>query len=237
MVELRVLQPAAGGQFTGVSSSPAETLSSGVSTFSGLSIPVTAGDVIGLDNGSSAIIFDTTDPTQHTAYYSPGLANGQTGAPNNTQPGYRLLLSATMQEAGTTSTTATATTTATVTSTTTVTSTVRTSSAIPTSKPPAIARQGESASKWRENSKASSKQSPPYGTMFTFKLSESAVVTWSFLQQTGGRIVSSLCVARTSRNRHSPACTRGVSAGSLTLKSAPASSGCSSTEASRTGTR
>ena len=86
------------------------------------------------------------------------------------------------------------------------------------SKPPAIASQGESASKWRENSKASSKQSPPYGTMFTFKLSQSAVVTWSFWQQTGGRTVSGICVARTSQNRHSPACTRGVSAGSLTLK-------------------
>jgi hypothetical protein len=53
--------------------------------------------------------------------------------------------------------------------------------------------------------------------MFTFKLSEPAVVTWSFLQQTGGRIVSGICVAQTSRNPHSPPCTRAVSAGSLTL--------------------
>jgi hypothetical protein len=169
VVELRVPRPAAGGQFIGVSSSPAETLSGGVSTFSGLSIPVTAGDVIGLDNGSSAIVFDTTDPTQHVAYYSPGLANGATAVPTNTQAGYRLLLSATMQEGASTSTTAIVTTTATTTvrSVATVTSTVTTSSTVPTSRPPAITSQGESSVKWRENRRASSKQSPPYGTMFT----------------------------------------------------------------------
>lgn len=62
-----------------------------------------------------------------------------------------------------------------------------------------------------------SKQSPPYGTIFTFKLSESAVVTWSFLQQEGGRMVSGICVAQTRWNAHSRACTRAVSTGSLAL--------------------
>jgi hypothetical protein len=96
-VKLRVLRPAAGGKYTGVGTSVPETLNVGMNTFT-VSIPVEAGDVIGLDNDSSALMFDTTSPTAVTAYYElPPLADGATAAPNHTRSGYRLLLSATVQ--------------------------------------------------------------------------------------------------------------------------------------------
>lgn len=97
LVELRVLSPASGGQYTGAGTSPAETLNGGLSTFTA-SLPVKAGDVLGLDNDSSALMFDNSSTTALTAYYMPALADGQTGAPTNNQMGYRLLLSAVVTE-------------------------------------------------------------------------------------------------------------------------------------------
>src|SRR5436190_16109920 len=57
-VQLRVLRPAGGGQFTGAGTSPSQTLATGTNTFA-VSLPVRAGDVLGLDNASSALMFDT----------------------------------------------------------------------------------------------------------------------------------------------------------------------------------
>jgi hypothetical protein len=100
VVALRVLRPAGGGQFTGEGTSPREPLTMGLNTYT-VTLPVKAGDVLALDNDTSALIFDTSDPTPITAYYqplnadgTPGLQDGQTAAPNNTRNGYRLLLSA-----------------------------------------------------------------------------------------------------------------------------------------------
>jgi len=77
-VKLRVLAPAANGQFTGAGTSPAETLTGGVSTFA-VSLPVKAGDVLALDNADSAIVFATVGGTALTAYYElPPLADGAT---------------------------------------------------------------------------------------------------------------------------------------------------------------
>src|SRR5947209_7147501 len=60
-VELRVLRPAAGSQYTGAGTSVPETLAvTGVNTFN-VSLPVKAGEVLGLDNATSAVLFDTTD--------------------------------------------------------------------------------------------------------------------------------------------------------------------------------
>jgi hypothetical protein len=96
-VKLRVLRPTGGGKYTGVGTSVPETLNVGMNTFT-VSMPVEAGDVIGLDNDSSALMFDTTSPTAVTAYYElPPLADGASAAPGHTQSGYRLLLSATVQ--------------------------------------------------------------------------------------------------------------------------------------------
>ncbi len=104
-VELRVLRPA-NGQFTGAGTGPAETIANpSVNTFA-VNIPVSAGDVLALDNASSALLFDTgpASSTSVTFFYEPALADGQTAAPNNTQSGTRLLLSATVQSAATTGT-------------------------------------------------------------------------------------------------------------------------------------
>lgn len=95
-VWLRVLRPAAGGKFTGVATSRTETLNKdGVNTFH-VSLKVKAGDLIGLDNGSSALMFNSSNATAVTDYYElPRLHDGQTASPNRVQTGIRLLLSAT----------------------------------------------------------------------------------------------------------------------------------------------
>lgn len=201
VVELRVLRPAAGGKFRGAGTSPMETLSGGVSTFT-VNLPVQAGDVLGLDNGSSAIVFDTTSSTPITAYYDPSLADGATAAPNDVKTGFRLLLSATVQESSSSTTTTTGTSTGTTTST--------------TSHRAAITNLSESHSAWREHGKRG-RHKPPIGTVFSFRLSEQARVTLSFFRQLGGRSVRGSCVAPTRSNRHAAACTRAPAAGSLSI--------------------
>lgn len=97
-VKLRVMRPAGGGQFTGVGTSSGEvTQNSGINAYN-VSLPVRKGDVLGLDNDSSALLFNKDDPTPLTAYYeSPSLADGSTATPNHTQTSERLLLSAVVQ--------------------------------------------------------------------------------------------------------------------------------------------
>lgn len=95
-VRLRVLRPAGGGKFTGVTTSPPKSLKIGLNTFQ-VSMSVKAGDLIGLDNGSSALMFDTSNAAAVTDYFElPRLRDGQTAAPNHAQAGIRLLLSATV---------------------------------------------------------------------------------------------------------------------------------------------
>jgi hypothetical protein len=95
-VRLRVLRPAGGGKFTGVGTSGRKTLKLGVNTFQ-VSLKVKAGDLIGVDNGSSALMFDSSSATSVTDYFElPRLRDGQTAAPNHAQAGIRLLLSATV---------------------------------------------------------------------------------------------------------------------------------------------
>jgi hypothetical protein len=95
-VRLRVLRPAGHGKFTGVGTSGPKKLRLGLNTFQ-VSLGVKAGDLIGLDNGSSALMFDTSSGTAVTDYYElPPLGDGQTAAPNHAQAGIRLLLSATV---------------------------------------------------------------------------------------------------------------------------------------------
>jgi hypothetical protein len=173
-VKLRVLRPASGGQFTGVGTSAAEPLAAGVNTFT-VSLPVKAGDVLGLDNDSSALMFDTSSATPITAYYElPSLADGTTALPNQpARTGYRLLLSATVQASVTTTTTGT-------TGTTTNTN---------PQTPPQLTNVRQSHRRWREGTKlakfASGTQAP-VGTTFRFNLSESATLQFVFRQQRCG---------------------------------------------------
>jgi hypothetical protein len=96
-VTLRVLRPGLGGRFTGVgTSAPAALTTSGVLTFP-TNLRVRQGDVLGLDNNSSALLFDAGGATTLTAYYQlPSLGDGATGTPSNMRSPSRLLLSATV---------------------------------------------------------------------------------------------------------------------------------------------
>lgn len=96
IVWLRVLRSAGGGKFTGISTSPPKMLNVGLNSFA-VSLRVKKGDLIGLDNATSALMFDTSSATALTAYYMPALKNGHMAAPTAAQAGYRLLLSATVR--------------------------------------------------------------------------------------------------------------------------------------------
>jgi hypothetical protein len=203
-VELRVLRPASGGEFTGAGTSAPELLAGTVSTFA-VSLPVQAGDILAIDNDSSALLFDTSSSTSITAYYElPALADGATAAPSNYQVGDKLLLAATVVEAPPTSTT-----------TTTV-----TAPANPAPIPPSVTHPAQSNRTWREGSKLaviSGKPKPPVGTTFSFKLNQSARVTFTFTQQVTGRTVSGKCVAETKTNRSKRSCKRTVTQGTLSF--------------------
>jgi hypothetical protein len=166
-VQLRVLRPAANGEFTGAGTSAAEALAGGQQTFT-VSLPVQAGDVLALDNATSALLFDTSSANPVlTAYYQPasagpsGLPDGSTAAPNNNKLGYRLLLSAVVT--GTTPTTSTPTVTVTTT--------------VP--PPPIIGNPTQSRKRW----------SLHQGTTFAFGLGAAARVAFVFKQRVGRRSV------------------------------------------------
>lgn len=200
-VELRVLRPAGGGQFTGAGTSAPETLASGPTTFT-VSLPVKAGDILGLDNSDSALIFDKTTPSAITAYFElPPLADGATAAPNHNQSGLRLLLSATVAQR-TTTTTTTGTTTTTTTTTTT---------------PPTITGLRQARRTWREGTRSATMARAATGTVFTFDLNGDARVTVTFTARVSGRRIGGRCVAPTRANRHSRPCTRTVRPGRLSF--------------------
>jgi hypothetical protein len=191
---LRVLRPAPGGQFAGAGTSQPETIATlGVNTYA-VSLPVKAGDVLALDNDSSAIMFDTSSATSITAYYElPALADGQTAAPNHVQSGYRLLLSATVQSSATTTTG-------------------------PPPPAPVVSHVTQTHRKWREGTKPAKftrASKPPIGTTFSFTLNESARVTFLFEQQLTGRRVKGKCVA--GSHPHHPACKRTVLRGRMSF--------------------
>lgn len=93
-VSLRILRPASGGRFTGAGTSAPVTIAGGVQNAT-TSLPVRTGDLIGLENDNSAILFDVGTLTTFTAYYQlPALGDGASAAPSNITKDRRLLLSA-----------------------------------------------------------------------------------------------------------------------------------------------
>lgn len=87
---------------------------------------------------------------------------------------------------------------------------------------PIVSNLLQSAARWREGSaltrlsRAAAKA--PRGTTFSFALNQAATVKLSFTQSLTGREVRGRCVARTKTNRSKHACTRTLTAGTLTLK-------------------
>jgi len=194
-VELRVLRPAGGGRFTGAGTSAAETLAGGPMTFA-VSLPVKAGDILGLDNSDSALVFDAT-PSAITAYYElPALTDGVTAAPNHNQAGDRLLLSAVVVQTSTTTGTTTTTTTTTA---------------------PTITGLRQARRTWREGTRPATIARAATGTVFTFDLSAAARVTVTFTGKVAGRRVGGRCVAPTRVNRRRPSCARTVHPGRLSF--------------------
>ncbi|MGO9819092.1 MAG: hypothetical protein ACLPTJ_00390 [Solirubrobacteraceae bacterium] len=195
-LELRILQPTSGGQLTAVATSPPEMATGGPQSFS-VSIPVKAGDVLGVDNSSDQLLFDTTSGTSDTAwYYQPALADGATASFTGQMPYYRLLVSATILPNPTTTTTTTSGTTTTTIS-------------LP---PPILSHVSQAHKTWRLGTKlatiSSSNKSPPVGTTFKFDLNQAARVSFAFTQLFAGRKVKGKCVSQTSHNLHARKCTR-----------------------------
>ncbi len=226
-VQLRVLRPAAGGTFIGVGTSPAETLTAGLNTFT-VSLPVESGDVLGLDNSSSALLFDTSALTPLTAYYeTPSLIDGApASAPNETQTGFRLLLSAVVQES-TTTTSSSVTTSSGVTSTSTSTSTSTTTTTTTTSSttvsPPVITGARLTHTRFRVAARgtAVSAVAVPRGTSFRFRLSTSARLSIAITHATPGVLRGRRCIAPGKR-AGGHACSRTVTIATLTRAGEPA---------------
>jgi hypothetical protein len=141
-VKLRVLRPAGGGKYSAVASSPTATTSGSPTApdqFT-VSIPVKVGDVIGLDNANSALIFKTGVPDAFPEIWTPPLPDG--GSPSAPTPpvggtanGYQLQVQAYVQpSASTTTTTTTNATTTTTTTVTTATTTTTTTATTPAGK-------------------------------------------------------------------------------------------------------
>ena len=197
-VELRVLRPAGNGSYSGGGTSPAESLSTpGVNTYT-VSLAVKAGDVLALDNDSSAILFDTSDATYITSYYSPALADGGTVSPTNTNNGYRLLLSATVEANASTTTSGTSGTTA------------PTTGSPPTVRP-IVTNVRQSHAAWREGSrlaKFASTSTPPVGTTFSLTLNQRVRLQFAFAQLLSGRLVKGRCVAPSPVNHAGSPCRR-----------------------------
>ena len=135
-VKLRVLRPAGGGKYSAVASSATETTSGSAANPDQFSarIPIRAGDLIGLDNRNSALIFKTGVLGAFPEFWTPALSDG--GSPSAPSPpvgttsnGYQLQIDAYVEPAPTTTSTATTTTASTTTatvSTTTATTTATT---------------------------------------------------------------------------------------------------------------
>lgn len=89
--KLRTLRPAAAGNYTGVGSSDPVNLDVGTTVLASR-IPVLAGDVIGLDNGTGAKLFST--PATTAAYYFTPSLGAFAHAPTNKQTSRELLVNA-----------------------------------------------------------------------------------------------------------------------------------------------
>lgn len=186
-VELRVLRPGAGEKFTGVATSPPETLdATGINTFT-VSLRAAKGDVLALDNESSALLFEKVSGGASTHYFEPELKEEVTGVPEETAP-VRLLLSAEMLAAPVVAV-------APVLSDFAQTHRVWRAG----SKPVTISSRA------------------PIGTTFSFALNEQASVRLAFSRRLAGRKVGHRCVAPDRANARRRRCTLTTSAGALTL--------------------
>jgi hypothetical protein len=99
-VRLRVLRPAGGGKFTGVGTSAAAMTSGAPLDTFATSLPIKAGDVIGVDNASSALMFTTGVLGAYPELFAPALVDGAPAAqpkPVSGGSAYQLQINADIQ--------------------------------------------------------------------------------------------------------------------------------------------
>ena len=85
---------------------------------------------------------------------------------------------------------------------------------------PVLANVRESTRRWREGdalARLSASRRPPFGTTFSFALSEAATVRFTFTRQAVGREVAGRCVAADAKNQRRRRCPRTVIAGVLAV--------------------
>jgi hypothetical protein len=88
---------------------------------------------------------------------------------------------------------------------------------------PTVSAFSQSASDWLEDNllaSVSSAHKPPVGTIFSFRLSKAATVTFTFTRSVSGRKVGKVCVSQTKHNARRSRCTRTVTVGRLILAGA-----------------
>ena len=93
-VQLRILRPAAGGQFKAIRSSGLETVSgTGVNTFT-THLKVRRGDVLALSNDSSGLYMEAAPANTCVRFFNSPFGDGSTGTPSQNVSELHLLLSA-----------------------------------------------------------------------------------------------------------------------------------------------
>jgi hypothetical protein len=86
---IRVIEPAAAGAYRGGGTSPATASATGTQTFSA-SLPIKAGDLIGLDIGSATVLNAPSVPGAIIKQWQPPLADGASLVPRDTFNGSEL---------------------------------------------------------------------------------------------------------------------------------------------------
>jgi hypothetical protein len=79
-VRLRVLRPVGGGKFAGVGTSAVQMTSGSPPNTFATNLPIKAGDIIGLDNQTQALIFTKDVPGAFPKVFTPALADGAPAA-------------------------------------------------------------------------------------------------------------------------------------------------------------
>lgn len=91
-VKLRILRPAGGGRYGSVAAADPQPIVAGTSTFA-TRLPISAGDVVALDDSGGAKLFASGVPTA-AYYFQPFLTTTTPQPPLNKQPNRELLVNA-----------------------------------------------------------------------------------------------------------------------------------------------
>ena len=92
----------------------------------------------------------------------------------------------------------------------------------PSSAPPTISRASETATSWRESDALPHiARTVPTGTTFSFAISQSATVTFSFTRTAAGRTIGHKCLAPSFKSRRAKHCTRTIVVGRLSFAGHP----------------